>query len=363
MVQRSGKYGDFYGCVRYPKCDGTAKIAKPSQPSPANAAQKASDAIGKPLSQAAQEALNRMQAALQQQMQQELQQERERLEREHEQAKQELQEQVTKQVESLRPPEVIVKVQKIAEDGKLQEQVNKVPKPHKLLAEVMRRIDCGIRNFLFVGPAGSGKTTLCSQIALALEVAYSYLGWSGGTTEGRVLGRPTPDGRGFTLSDWMTLYDKPSVFNHDEIDGADPNVPICMNGAIENGLVTLPIGTIKRDPLHIVTATANLWGYGADMLYCGRNQLDAAFRDRFVGGMFQVDYDTDLETQLVPETQYRQAFWDVRAQVLAHRLKRVFGTRALLRGQLLFRGGYTIDETLGALTVSFTPDELRKVGL
>lgn len=363
MVKRSGKYGDFYGCLTYPKCDGTAKLPKSQTQSAPNAGQRAGEAIGKPLSQSAQDALNKMQQALRQEMQQALQSERDKLNAEHEQAKQDLQKQVQQQVESLRPKQVEVKTQKLMDDGKLSEVINTVPKAHKLLPEVLRRINCGIRNFLFVGPAGSGKTTLCSQIALALAVAYSYLGWSGGTTEGRVLGRPTPDGRGFTLSEWLKLYTTPSVFNHDEIDASDPNVAICMNAAIENGLVTLPCGVINRDPMHIVTATANVWGYGADMLYCGRNQLDAAFRDRFVGGMFHVDYDTDLETQLVPENDYRQAFWDIRSQVFAHKLRRVWGTRALVRGAMLHRGGYTVKETLQALTVSFNDDEMRKVGL
>src|SRR4029077_910388 len=91
-------------------------------------------------------------------------------------------------------------------------------------------------------------------------------------------------------------------------------------------------------------ATANTWGVGADMLFVGRNQMDAAFRSRFAGGMFYVDYSSDLEIQLVPEQSYREVFWNIRQAIYTHKLRRIWGTRELIRGALLLRHGYAMGE-------------------
>ena len=330
-----------------------------SQSTPSQAASKLGQQLGKPLSQAAQDAMAKIENTLRQEMRDQLARQQKQLQDEKEKAQQELQEQVNEQVESLRPTQVEVKVT----NEKNEVTTNIVPNPHKLLAEVLEHIRMGFRNFLFIGPSGSGKTTLARQIAMALALPYGILPWSGDTTPGAVLGRPSGDGQSFFMSPWLKLYSQASVFLHDELDAADPNVPICMNAAIENGEVFLPSGHIIRHPMHIVLANGNTWGIGADMLYCGRNQLDAAVKDRFVGGCFICDYDSDLEAHLVPEQEYREAFWQIRAKIFEHKLRRVWGTRALCRGALFIRDGKDLTYTFRRLTVGFSPDELSKIGV
>lgn len=240
-----------------------------------------------------------------------------------------------------------------------------VDKPHPLLEEVLRRVACGIRNLLFIGPSGSGKTTLVAQLAEALGLPFSAIPWSGGTTEGSVLGRMTPEGD-YIPSQYVLAFEIPSVHNWDEIDRADPNVPLCANSGIENGYLFLPARkdkpTAKRDPMSILTATGNTWGFGADMMYVGSNQLDGAFKSRFAGGIFFVDYDAGLEASLVPEREYRETFWQIRQRINEHKLRRIWGTRELVRGAMLLRGGYSQPEVFGALTVGFSADEVAKIG-
>jgi hypothetical protein len=113
----------------------------------------------------------------------------------------------------------------------------------------------------------------------------------------------------------------------------------------------------------IIGATANTWGMGADMMFVGRNQIDAAFRSRFAGGMLYCDYSAKLETQLVPEDEYREKFWEIRSRIFQHRLRRIWGTRELIRGALLLRGGYAASEVFTVLACGFTPDELAKCGI
>lgn len=337
--------------------EASSEPAKPSQ-----AAQVASNKIGKPLSDAAKEAISKIENALREEMQKHMQREQQKMQQEKQQAKEELEQEIAAQVESLRPREILVKKEQA--DGTVE--TTTVPNAHPLLTEVLRRISAGIMNFLLVGPSGSGKTTLVRQVAEALSLPYSVTPWSAGLTEGSVLGRLTPDGK-YLPSAYIIAFEQASVHNWDEIDAADPNVPICANSGIENGEIFLParIGAPRacrhKQAYHF--ATANTWGIGADMLFVGRNQMDAAFKSRFAGGMLYCDYSSDLETQLVPEQSYREAFWNVRANVYQHKLRRIWGTRELIRGALLLRHGYGQSEVFRILATGWTPDELTKVGI
>jgi len=294
-----------------------ADSIKAGQPSPA--AQAASQAVGKPLSPAAVEAINKIDRAVREQVQKMLQQKMQQIQQKQEQLEQETRDQLEQTVEakvqSLKPTEIIVKREE--QDGMITTQT--VQNAHDLLEEILRRVKCGIRNFLLVGPSGAGKTTLLKQLSEALGVPYSATPWSGGTTEGAVLGRPHADGKGYSPSSFVVAFEQASVHNHDEIDAADPNVPICMNSGIENGEIFLPARVSNpralRHAMAIIGATANTWGMGADMMFVGRNQIDAAFRSRFAGGMLYCDYSAKLETQLVPEDEYREKFWEIRSRI------------------------------------------------
>lgn len=330
------------------------------------AAQAASQSLGKPLSQAAQDAMSKIEQALRQQMEKELRDALARARQEAEQRKQEMEqelaEQVAEQVQELKPTEVIVK----RETSTGEQVTTEVKNAHPLLPEVLRRISAGLMNFLLVGPSGSGKTTLVRQVAEALGLPYSVTPWSAGLTEGGVLGRLTPDGN-YLPSAYIQAFEQASVHNWDEIDAADPNVPLCANSGIENGEIFLPARVhsprAQRHAQAYLFATANTWGIGADMLFVGRNQMDAAFRSRFAGGMFYCDYSADLERTLVPEQAYRETFWAIRARIYEHKLRRIWGTRELIRGALLLRAGYAQGEVFAVLTTGFTQDELSKLGV
>jgi len=323
--------------------------------------------MGKPLSQAAQQAIDKIDRAVRQEaskaLQEKLLQVQRAAERQQQEIEQNVAERIEQAVEALRPKEIVIK--KEEQDGSVT--TNTVPNAHPLLGEILRRVKCGIRNFLLVGPSGAGKTTLLKQLSEALGLPYSATPWSGGTTEGAVLGRPHADGKGYSPSSFVVAFEQASVHNHDEIDAADPNVPICMNSGIENGEIFLPARVSNpralRHAMAIIGATANTWGQGADMMFVGRNQIDAAFRSRFAGGMLYCDYSQDLEMQLVPEQGYLKNFWTIRAAIFQHRLRRIWGTRELIRGALLLRGGYAEREVFTVLACGFTPDELQKVGL
>src|SRR5262249_59731426 len=76
------------------------------------------------------------------------------------------------------------------------------------------------KNVLLIGPAGSGKTHLASQVARALGLAFAHISCSAGMSEGQLLGRlvPTGDARTFEYlrSDFVRLYEEGGVFLFDE---------------------------------------------------------------------------------------------------------------------------------------------------
>ena len=98
------------------------------------------------------------------------------------------------------------------------------------------------------------------------------------------------------------------------------------------------------------------------MQYQGRNALDAATLDRFVGAVISVDYDRKLEEMLVPNPDLTLRVWALRDKVAELGLRRIVGTRALLATAALHQTGHTIEQSIKALMVGWSEDEIRKVG-
>lgn len=240
---------------------------------------------------------------------------------------------------------------------------------HIALNDVMRRVKANLKNILVVGPAGSGKTTLADNLAKALGLAFASASCSGGMPEWYLTGRSLPDlttGQSrYQMSDFVRLYENGGVFLLDEMDAADPNVMVVINSALANGHMSIPARvenpSAKRHDKFYLMAAANTYGRGADMQYQGRNALDAATLDRFVGSIITVDYDRKLEERLVPEQEITLRIWEMRDRIMKLGIRRIMGTRALLNAAALFRSGESISDSLTALTIGWTPDEITKV--
>jgi cobaltochelatase CobS len=245
---------------------------------------------------------------------------------------------------------------------------------HRQFEELLGMIQEGHRNLLMVGPAGTGKTTLAKHVAKALDVDFAFLSLSAGVTETHLFGRILPDVDGawkYKVSRFVEIYEKPGVFLLDEIDAADPNVMVAINAALANGVLANPVsGQIhQRHPECYIIAAANTYGFGGDTMYVGRNQLDAATLDRFVMSTLFVDYDADLERDLVkavlPEPESEELLsWVVglRESVKANRIRRVASTRLVEGAIKVIKRGGSLDDVKRRFFQSWTADEKARVG-
>lgn len=193
------------------------------------------------------------------------------------------------------------------------------------------------QNVLIVGPAGCGKTRLAAQVAEALGLSFAFVSCSAGMSESALQGWLLPVQAGgafcYVPAAFVTAYEHGGVFLLDELDAADENLLLVINSALANGQMSIPQRhgqpIVQRHADFVCIAAANTYGHGADRVYAGRNQLDAATLDRFRAGIVTMDYDEALEGQLC-DPDVLEWGHAIRRQITAHRLRRVMSTRALL---------------------------------
>lgn len=274
----------------------------------------------------------------------------------------------TKVAEKISAPRRIV----VETDGETHEITGT---PHKQFEPALKAVNRGLWPFL-VGPAGSGKGFLAQHLAEALGRRYGFVSCSEGMSEGMLLGRGVPlaDRFLYLQSSFVDFYENGGVFLLDEIDAANPNVLLIINEALSSPHLAIPNRTekpyAKRSPDFVAIVAANTWGTGPNMEYVGRNRLDAAFLNRFVGSQFEIDYDPAVETEIArtylgakqAETVLRR-FWGIRKKLEELQIRRIWSTRGLQKMCVAIADGDEMATVLDAHTSGWTKDERSKAGV
>mgnify|MGYP000929459249 FL=1 len=238
------------------------------------------------------------------------------------------------------------------------------PKFERILQLAKRR-----KNIFLYGPTGCGKTHVCQQLAEALNLPFYFVSCTTGMSEGQLAGRLLPVGKQGTfeyiIGEFVKAYETGGVFLLDEIDAADPNVLLIINSALANNKLAIPNRPKKpyadKHKDFICIAAANTVGTGANRLYSGRNKLDAATLDRFQIGKVYMDYDSNVESQLCPNTELRTQLLSFREKVRSHRMERAVSTRFMIDAYEMMESGWTLQDVEDALFEGWGEDERNKV--
>lgn len=185
-------------------------------------------------------------------------------------------------------------------------------------------------HIMLVGPAGCGKTTIGDHVAKALQLPFYIT--STITDEHHLTG--FVDGRGvYHNKPFRKAFEHGGVWIADEIDAWDASALLAANAALANGFATFPDSSdlVYCHPDFRMIATANTFGHGADRVYVGRNELDAASLDRF--STINVDYDLTLERMFCNGNEdWLHYVWKIRKAVNELKIRHVVSSRAIIKG-------------------------------
>lgn len=183
---------------------------------------------------------------------------------------------------------------------------------------------------MMVGPAGAGKTFIGEAVSKALALPFFITSTVFDTHE--LLG--FTDGMGnYHRTAFRDAFEHGGVWVADEIDAWDAAALLSINSALANGMVTFPDSRqpVKRHANFRMISTANTFGKGADRVYVGRNELDAASLDRYA--VIEIDYDAALESHLCRgNIDWYMFVTNTRRRVLEKNIRHVVSMRAITMG-------------------------------
>lgn len=266
---------------------------------------------------------------------------------------------ITSIVDGLRPNVTVVEVN-TAPTVKIDGPV------HAQFAQVLSAVAANVPMWL-VGPAGSGKTTICEQVAKSMGLGFRVVNCTAAMTEYKVTGYRDANGV-YAATDFRDMFENGGVFVMDEIDNANPNTLGVLNSALANGYMAFPDGMVKRHENFRAIACANTFGTGATMQYVGRNPIDAATIDRFA--QLEIGYDDNVELAMLrsvglPDaaaTKWLLAIRTARRNVETNGLKVIVSPRATLHGARLIAAGWTPAQAFQAkVTNGVKADQMDKI--
>ena len=211
---------------------------------------------------------------------------------------------------------------------------------------------CAARvNAYIVGPAGSGKTKAAELVAEALGMPFYPKSMGPTTTAYELLGYTDAGGQ-YVAGLLFKPFTEGGLLLIDEMDNASAAAVTTLNTALANDYCAFPHGVFKKHADFMVIASGNTFGRGADRMYVGRTQLDAATLNRF--NTIVWDYDEKFEKRLAVAlaeslgepgvVEWAHYVQQVRKSIAKNGIRAVAGTRDIIEGARTLAAGFTKEE-------------------
>lgn len=192
---------------------------------------------------------------------------------------------------------------------------------------------------LLTGPAGAGKNVIVQQVANSLKLNL----YRCTSPQDNFEFKGYKDMNGiFQTTEFYNAFTKGGMFLLDEMDTSISNALVCINDAISNGEFEFASGVEKMHEDFRVIATANTWGNGRSFEYIGRNRIDGATLDRFVG--INIVYDKNLEKTLYPDDEIVEVFWKLREAADNKNIRQIFSTRGIKYSYIAKQNGLDLEK-------------------
>lgn len=212
-------------------------------------------------------------------------------------------------------------LEKLAKEFKKKQYNFNTLSPEQKLSKL---IECRQNNIWMVGPAGCGKSTMARNVAKELDIPYLCISCGIGTSATEFVGYKYPTREGTKFAEY---YAKKSIILIDEMTALDPAVAQVLNAALANDEIETTTGLVHRNPECIIIATSNTFGNGADRQYVANNQLDSSTIDRFVGGIIEVSYSKEYESNF--DSEVVTYVNNLRQIIKTNSLRRIASTRMI----------------------------------
>ena len=226
---------------------------------------------------------------------------------------------------------------------------------HNKFEHILKLVTANIPTLL-IGPAGSGKNHTLEQVSEALDLDFYFS--NAITQEFKLTGFIDANGL-YHETQFYKAFKNGGLFFLDEIDASIPEVLIILNSAIANRYFDFPTGRVKAHEDFRVVAAGNTMGTGADALYVGRSQLDAATIDRFA--QVEFNYDSEVEEQLASNTDLYNFIKSARKALTNNSMQYTVSMRSIINASKI---DGVVEDTFavkGIILKTIPIDELRMI--